>query len=171
MLLEEFHVSLGVSNTVSGGGSQRRKCNSAEPGMRHQGVKCYKGQMEGEDKTAGRGMVLNWGLEKKRMRMRKMLGGSKVEVGIPIQSQNHSHLHSYTVHCESKVTFEPPSPGEVLSTFVSRVTTPSIPQRPHLLHQGCSDPASPSQIHYWNLLPMLNVAFHPWGCNFDLDFF
>lgn len=58
MLLEEFLVSLGVSHIVSGGRSQRRKCSRAEPGMRHQGVKFYRGQMEGEDKTAGGGIVL-----------------------------------------------------------------------------------------------------------------
>lgn len=51
MLLEEFLSSLGVSHAVSGGRSQRRKCSRAEPRMGHQGVKCYRGHMWGEDKT------------------------------------------------------------------------------------------------------------------------
>lgn len=59
-----------------------------------------------------------------------MQGGNKVEVGNPIQSQDHSHLDSYTVHCVSKATPEPPSAGEALSTFVTPVTTLACPKDP-----------------------------------------
>lgn len=45
MLLEEILGSLGVPRAVSGGRSQRRKHSGADTGMRHQRVKCYRGEM------------------------------------------------------------------------------------------------------------------------------
>lgn len=79
----------------------------------------------------GDGPVLRSGEEEED---KKNAGRQQGRVGIPIQSQDHNHLHSYTVHCESKASSEPPAPGEALSTFVTPVTNPSMPQRPHLLH-------------------------------------
>lgn len=47
MLLEGFLASISVSHAVCGGRSQRRNCSRAEPGMGHQGGKCYRGHMGG----------------------------------------------------------------------------------------------------------------------------